>query len=187
MLNIDWEYIHKNEGGQFLHGYVPTESSGVTIACGFDVGTREAREIEAIDDFSDELKAKLTPYCNKRGAEAKAALADTPLNVTKEEADSIDDHLQRNYMKPLVKNFNAAKVDKVPAFEDLPRAVQTIIADVAYPYGVNLHRACPSFWRCITTGDWWGMLDELDDFGGPIASRQKRGADYIRAKLNANR
>ena len=120
---IDWGKIAKKEGGQWLDGYLPingngikgqylgvepwndkwvvVDSSGVTVATGFDIGQYNLEEIRKFD-LSEDLKVKILPYAAISttsnltshlliGKLAAEKLYSTRgLKISKEEAKAID-------------------------------------------------------------------------------------------------
>lgn len=79
---IDFKFIEKLEGSA-RKGYVPdpdNSKSGVTIACGFDIGQRSADELNKA--FCRSLADKLQPYVGLKKQDAVDALTQIPLTVT---------------------------------------------------------------------------------------------------------
>ena len=85
-----------------LSGYVPTPSSGVTIATGFDLGQHSKEEIKSLN-LPKTLEDKLTPYAGSSDA-TKAK----NLTITAEEAALLD----KAVIDSKLAKFNAAYVDK---------------------------------------------------------------------------
>lgn len=176
---IDFSLIAEFEGNE-LNGYVPDpegSQSGVTIASGFDIGQRSVEEIE--NAFEPELAEKLLPYIGKKKHEAAEFLAGMPLQISAEEAETINQFSHSNAQDRLVKLWNNsdAEVD----FDDLSDECQTVLASVAFQYG-NLSTRTPNFWNQVTAGDWDSAVDNLRNFGDKYSTRRNREADRLEAR-----
>ena len=173
---IDFHFIKKLEGST-CQGYVPdpdNRQSGVTIACGFDIGQRSAGEINRA--FYRSLADKLIPYAGLKKQVAVQALAQSPLMVTCEEAADIHQYCLDQAMQRLEQQWDGSNADVT--FNQLPCACQTIIASVAFQYG-NLSIRTPNFWLQVTSGDWKGALKNLRNFGDKYPSRRNKEAELL--------
>ena len=182
---VDWGFISAEEGGQQLHGYVPmpeTSQSGVTIATGFDIGQRGAAGIEALD-VPESLKEKMKPYCGLKRSDAVAALDRAPLTITRQEANALDRAAKAEALEALRRAYDGSMSGDCDSFDALPGAAQTVIASVAFQYGVNLDQRTPRFWRAATARDWGSAVAELRDFGDRFPSRRNREADLLETIL----
>jgi hypothetical protein len=177
MAQIDWAFIGTLEGEAIRTGYVPSDNSGVTIATGVDLGPKGMAELLALN-LGAALTGKLQPYLGLRGGAARGKLASLPLTLSAEEVARLDAAERAILVGALVPKFNAASASD---FDALSRAQQTVIASVAYQYGVGLDQATPNFWRQVTTGDWPGALANLRNFGDAYATRRNKEADYLAA------
>jgi GH24 family phage-related lysozyme (muramidase) len=88
----------------------------------------------------------------------------------------LDGALRARFVAALVIKFNAASPTD---FDALKPAQQTVIASVAYQYGVGLDERTPNFWRQVTTGDWAGAIANLCSFGDDFSTRRNKEADYL--------
>lgn len=182
-MSVDFEFIEKLEGCSLV-GYVPDyehSDSGVTIASGFDIGQRSRRFIKK--NFSSELAVKLVPYCGVYGLSAKLMTNFLPLSITQNEAQEINLFVQSVALKKLKKNWNKAASVK---FDSLSQEQQTVVASVAFQYG-TLRTETPNFWRQVTTGDWFGALNNLRDFGDRYNTRRNKEADLLERYLKKER
>ena len=180
-MAIDWTFICAEEGGQQLIGYVPlpdSSQSGVTIATGVDIGQRTAAEIDALP-ISRTLKEKLKPYCEIKRRDAVAALERAPLAVTVEEANELDDAIQASAETTLCATYDNQTTQKCSGFQTLPADAQTVIASVAFHYGVNLMDRTPRFWAAVTARDWAAAVAELRNFEDRFPARRNREADRL--------
>lgn len=180
---IDWTFIGKLEGAGIARGYVPnpsTSNSGVTVATGFDIGQRSAADLEAMG-LPDDLVAKLAPYAGLRGRAAADFLARHPLLLEADEVAAIDASVRTVFSDRLASIYNAAVSgdgDRAD-FEDLPAAAQTVIASVAYQYGLDLKRHTPRFWSTVVAQDWGAAVAELRNFGDAYGSRRRQEAELL--------
>lgn len=176
---VDFNFIKALEGNSLV-GYVPdyeNSNSGVTIACGFDLGQRKKRYIKKT--FSTELSIKLLPYCLLKGLSAKLMTNFIPLQITLEESEEINNIVQTEALKRLLNQW--AK-DSVLPFVELPIEIRTVIASVAFQYGL-LRLRTPKFWMQVTTGDWFGALNNLRDFKDRYSTRRNAEADLLQSCL----
>lgn len=172
---VDFDFIERLEGSSLV-GYVPdhnNSNSGVTIACGFDIGARKRRTIKKM--FNPELAAKLVPYCGVHGLSAKLMTSFIPLLITQDEASCINAIVQKQALDKLLKRWKSATSIK---FESLSVEQRTVVASVSFQYG-SLMLKTPNFWRQITTGDWLGALANLRDFGDRYDTRRNTEADLL--------
>lgn len=179
-LNVDFDFIRELEGGAQTKGYVPEDKpggneSGVTIASGFDLGQWDVQGARKAG-VPDALLTKLKPYFGVKGTEAQGMLAERPLAITQDEAAAIDDALKTYHISEVAKRFNKSSN---LVFEDIPEGWQTVIASMAFQYGLNLEKATPQFWQQVTTGKWDAALSNLRKFGDDFDKRRNREADYV--------
>jgi len=179
--NVDFEWI-KGQEGYKLKGYVPKDKqgnvighSGVTIASGFDLGSRSKQSLEA-SSLSDELVSKLMPFAGLRGeAAVKAA---EKLNITDEEGLAINQYAKQDSLTQLDKAWMKATGQ---SFRSLPKHKATPIADLAFNHGVKKITSY-SFWNQVTNDDWEGAEANLRDFKEKdplLQPRRTRAADYF--------
>lgn len=163
---IDFSFIAQLEGNE-CQGYVPdpeNSQSGVTIASGFDLGQRSAEEIQ--NAFDAPLADKLLPYIGKKKQEALECLQATPLDVSEEEAEIINQFSHDNATNRLKQLWQSS--DAQTDFDDLPDECQTVVASVAFQYG-NLSTRTPNFWKQVTAEDWDAATTNLRNFGDKYA------------------
>jgi len=179
---VDTDFISEQEGGQYTEGYVPEDSdgnpignSGVTIGTGVDLGQRSREELENMG-LPDELIDRVEPYLGMQGEDAQDYVEDHPLNITEEEANTLDEAVHSDIQGRLEENFNR---DSDVNFNDLPEAAQTVIADVATQYGPDLAERTPNFWDAVTHQDWDRTYDELRDFHDDYPTRRNDEADLL--------
>ena len=102
-----------------------------------------------------------------------------PLTITKDEAHEINAFIQAVALKKLAKNWKKATSTR---FDSLSPEQQTVVASVAFQYG-TLRTETPNFWRQVTTGDWFGALNNLRDFGDRYDTRRNKEADLLESYL----
>ena len=173
---IDYKFIAELEGSRRV-GYVPdaeNSNSGVTIACGFDIGCRSLIDLKLL--FNDDIVAKLAPYCGYTGRDAVEFLSENPLEITKGDEIKINMTVHKFMSRNLAKAWFYA--DAYDNFHDLSDECQTVVASVAFQYG-RLEVATPNFWRQVTTGDWGAALENLRNFGDRYPTRRNKEADLL--------
>ena len=186
-MNIDWNFISAREGGSRLKGYIPKangevlDSSGVTIATGFDIGQYSENDLVKLG-LPDDLIDLLAPYCLARGLDADEMLSihGAP-EITDTEAFALDNASHTRTVDLLKKKFNKEAYCR---FEALHPQIQTAIASVAFQYGIGLKYKTPMFWKQITTHDWDGVLSNLRNFGDKYPTRRNLEADLIDACMS---
>lgn len=175
--SIDYQFISSFEGGSINKGYVPDATgskSGVTVGIGFDLGARNVQDLKVLG-LNQSLITKLTPFLGLQGTDAARFLATNELNITDEEATSINIAAKSRMITALITKYNA---DSAIPFVSIPAAWQSVIASVEFQYG-SVQKKCPSFWRCVVKQDWLEGIAELRDFGDGYPTRRNKEADYV--------
>lgn len=182
-IAIDWRFIGKLEGAGIARGYVPnpdTSNSGVTIATGFDLGQRSRAQIESMG-LPDDLTAKLVPYLGLKGRAALSYLYTHPLLLAADEVAAIDQAVRADFSTRLASLYDSALAEdgNFAQFADLPGPAQTVIASVAYQYGLDLRHRTPHFWSLVLLQNWPDVVTELRSFGDAYARRRGQEADLL--------
>lgn len=184
---IDFEFIALLEGFE-LKGYVsllgkPNTHSGVTIASGLDLGTKDRAFLEKLG-IGDKLVNQLSPYCGLKLGKAEEALRKNPLIITKEEGLLINEKVKKVYTEEIVKQYNKSKGsrDSGVEFFCLPKEAQTVIMSVYYQHGIaSPTTETPNFWKHVTTQDWESAIHELRHFtkNFDYQDRREKEAKYL--------
>ena len=162
---IDWKFIENVEGKNMLHGYVPTDKlgftigqSGVTIGTGVDLGQLDRIDLVNLlrnvpDSFN--LLSKLIPYVGLQKVKAVQALNRNPLEITKDEAETLSIAIREKIKLELITIWEKkTKTD----FWKLPDQAQTVLFSLAYNFGSNLPERLPHTWdafvRSASSNDW---------------------------------
>ena len=176
---VDFDFIKEKEGFE-VDGYVPNpegSNSGVTIASGFDLGSRNVDDLKGLDK---DLIATLTKYLGKQKEEAAAELIRFPLTITEEQATSLNKKAKEESLYNLSKQWK----DKTGQdFNSLSPEKQTVIASVSFQYG-NLETETPNFWNQVTSNDWNGAYDNLMDFKDDYPTRRESEAQLLMGGLS---
>jgi hypothetical protein len=170
----DWNFITALEGYS-LKGYVPSNTSGVTLASGVDLGYLKLQELDP------SLQSKLKPYLGLKGPAAKKALARAPLTITPAEADLLEAPKRASMLQTLAQHYDR---DASMPFAGLPDAAQTVLMSVTWQYGTPWKR-CSAFWAYACRGSWLKVIDELEHFGDDFGTRRNKEADYLLHHLPA--
>ncbi len=185
MTRIDWAFIAELEGGLILEGYVPNAGqSGVTIATGFDIGQRNARDLAQLFGEESELYNLYLPYVGLRRAAAQTALSNNPLTISTEQAVETNRRVKQSIVSRLIQRYDSDSAryrlnnPYHRTFLQLPREAQTVIASVEFQYG-SIRSGAPNFWRQVTSQDWRAAYDNLRNFGDAYATRRRREAAYL--------
>ena len=163
MAGINYDYLRASiqregvgaEGKSRPTGYVPSDSSGVTIGVGFDLGQHNEGDLKRMG-FNKNLIAKLKPYLGLEGDAARKVAGN--LNVSGQ--DYIDIILKPIHHKidRVAKKYNE-KAGK-DAFQNLEPELQRTIFGVTYQMGTGSFLKS-DFWKQATSKDWTGMLNNM--------------------------
>ena len=163
---INWEFIGELEGKGLETGYVPTDNngkiigtSGVTIATGVDLGTKDRNFFNDMD-VSEEIITKLEPFFNLKGADA--LLQAEKLQLSASEVKELDTAIKKKYSKDIINQYEK---DSGKNFEDLTSEQQTVITSVAFQHGLK-QTTSYNFWDQVITDDWNGAITNLRDWDG---------------------
>jgi hypothetical protein len=175
---VDFAYLSRWEGGQYLRGYVPFSAgvvagaSGMTIATGFDVGQRSEAELAAMD-LPPEVVPKLAPYAglrftHKTRAQVAAIVPKRgPIPVlTKTEADEVDRVVHGEYLDAAIAAWNRRRKPGVPAFRDLPSNWQTVLFSRTFHQGTGMPTTAVAqpFYTAATEGRWADAVTALRNY-----------------------
>ncbi|MFQ3250372.1 pesticin C-terminus-like muramidase [Glaciecola sp.] len=179
--DIDFSFIHRLEGGSLTRGYVPdvrNSKSGVTIGAGFDLGARNASDLEKLG-LDSNLIAKLYPYLGLQRHDAANYLRQHPLEISQEQAAFIDVKVKQRVIDGLIRKYDQMSPVE---FCSIPGCWQTVIASVEFQYG-SVKTKCPTFWRLVTGQSWSEALHELRNFGDRYATRRNQEADFVESSM----
>jgi hypothetical protein len=177
--NVDWDFIKTNEGFETT-GYVPMNKdgtvkgqSGVTIASGFDLGSRTK---ESLKGLPENIIQKLEPFLGLKRDAAVQKAAELSLSV--EEANTVDQWVKKDTIDLLETSWKKATGK---SFSTLPKHKATPIVDVVFNHGLTQTKSY-SFWDQVTKDDWVSAEANLRNFGEKdpdLQPRRTRGADYF--------
>ena len=183
--NINWEFIASLEGKGVNEGYVPSENSGVTVATGFDLGTKTSEYLENMG-ISSETIDLLSSFMGVTGAEAKEIAPNLVLND--EQVKEIDT-ASHNWYANQVKKTYESKDFKVP-FDELSEAQATAITSVGFQHGTAFTRKDGSemnFIKQARDADWEALEANLRNFGDDFNTRRNKEADLLAAEKKNSR
>lgn len=177
--NVDFAYLGRWEGGQYLRGYVPfmkdgvvAGKSGLTIATGFDIGQKTEAQLADLD-LDPELIVLLTPFANLRFPKlARAGVLKAISNrgpiptVTKEQADAIDATVHGEHLDAAIASWNTRRAKGVPAFKELPSAWQTVLFSRTFHQGSGMPNTAVAkpFYEAARTGKWAEAVTALGSY-----------------------
>ena len=186
-MNIDWNFISEREGGSRKTGYIPKsngrvlDSSGVTIATGFDIGQYSENDLVKLG-LPEDLVNMLAPYCLACGLDAEEALEVHGVpEITDTEAFVLDQASHSRTVTLLKKKYNK---EASCCFEALHPQIQTAIASVAFQYGTGLKHRTPMFWQQIVNHEWDAAIGNLYNFGDKYPTRRKLEAKLIESCMS---
>lgn len=189
--DIDYAFILSEEkdpeGGFSGKAFVPEDNtgkalgkSGITFACGVDIGQMNANEAKKLCGDKIELYQSLADYVGVIGIEAQTLLQQKPLQITKADMLFLGQRKYAEIYESLARYYGKD-------FYQLPKALRTILLSVAVQYGANLPARTPRFWQYAKKQDWQAMIKELRNFKDSYKSRRNREADYLESAFAVNK
>jgi hypothetical protein len=170
---VDFAYLSRWEGGQYLRGYVPLDivdvvqgGSGMTIATGFDIGQKDLVAFDTLlasSGVGEPALAAMRPYVGlrfkglKRSAVEAIVSTTGPVPVlTKAAADIVDAAVHGEHLAAAIRNWTADRKAGVPAFGGLPVPWQTVIFSRHFHQGAGMPKTAVAkpFWAAATAGNW---------------------------------
>ena len=163
---VDFRTLANFEGGSRRIGYVPSDSSGVTIDTGVDLN-RTAASIKAWG-FPKALEDKLIPYAGLKGEAARAKLKQTPLEVNDDEANLITRTVQKEFLQSAMNSWDKTVGENGIQFKNLTTAQQTVLLSRTYHQGPGMPETpiAQAFYKSALSGDWVQAEQALRDYGG---------------------
>ncbi|GAC1341679.1 MAG: hypothetical protein NVSMB18_14250 [Acetobacteraceae bacterium] len=197
---VDFLYLARWEGKQFLRGYVPfihgvtAGRSGITVATGFDVGQIGADDLGALG-LPASLVPKLLPFAGRtfKGM-TRAQVAARVLQLgavptlTKAEADAADLVVHRKHLAAAIAAWNARRQPNVPEFKALPSNWQTVLFSRTFHQGVGMPDTAVArvFYAAATSGKWAEAVAALRNYPVPeiwYRERVQKEAALLQTKL----
>jgi len=189
---VDYSFIRQMENGTDstpkTKGYIPTnkkgmpiDSSGVTIASGLDLGSKDVAWLKDLG-LPDNLIDRFKPYLGKKRVAAQIALKRKPLYITSAEADLIDSKVIPLFAKGAAREYTGLSArDSKISFEQLPQEVRTALTSARYQYGSLTARG----WLAEAThlaslGHYDKAAEKFETSGDKYASRRKAEANLIK-------
>jgi hypothetical protein len=185
---VDFAYIAKLEGDQWLRGYVPISRqgvvigrSGMTIASGFDIGQWSERQFDSFG-FPQALSDKLKPFCNhsfkglhkNEVAAVVAKLGPVP-EIDKAQADLCDGVVFGTILGDSLGAWDRGRSRGVPAFTALPGGWQTVWLSRFYQEGPRTRvPEGTKFRQAALAGRW---ADAVSDLRGYSQYRDRATAE----------
>ncbi len=199
--SINFVMLSGWEGGQYLHGYIPTAGktgivagqSGLTIATGYDIGQGGADLLQNAGIDQQTLN-KLTPFAGKKFKDkSRAEVLDYVTNtlrvpvptIAKGQADLLDKESHARHLRAAIRAWNAAKATGVPEFIALPTPWQTVLLSRFFQIGAGANNVgyFRRFWVAATTGEWATAVTLLRTTDPNYSRRYNQEADFLATQL----
>jgi hypothetical protein len=179
---INYALLSREEGKQHLDAYpLPGKrDSGATIATGVDLGHQSAARLIRIG-VPKELVTRLNEYFGRKGVDAVKYLKENPLSINQDQADILDEKIQSDDLKGLIKIFNDDS--KVGEFVELPIAAQSALASLYHHMNRGLKFNQKELWGYLTTGQWQSAVDHLDRMK-EYSKRRKNEAKVLKGAID---
>jgi hypothetical protein len=176
--NVNFAYLARWEGNQYLRGYVPfvdgvtAGRSGMTVATGFDVGQIAETELASYD-LPAEAGMKLAPYAGLRfTGKTRAQVAAIVVKrgpvpiLTKAEADAADLVVHGKHLTAAIISWNGRRKSGVPAFRELPGPWQTALFSRTFHQGPGMPDSAVAqpFYSAATEGKWTEAVTALQNY-----------------------
>ena len=149
--------------------------SGVTIAAGLDLGQHTARELAAMG-LESALLARFAPFLGLKKEAAAAALAASPLTISREECRAVNEALHRTYTDRTAARFAR---DSDGDFAALPWQAQAVATSLMLHLGTPPRY--PVTWRHLLAHDWPDAAHELETGFSRYQNRRREEAALLRA------
>ena len=174
--------------------YVPmsggevTESSGVTIAKGVDVGQRSNAEIDAFP-ISEENKKKLKKFSNAKGAKALELFNEHgAVTLSDPEVEALNKHIADLEYKSARKNYEAATGKD---FYALPTNVRNALVVASFQLGNKLYKdngKQTNFAKELKAEDYEAAADNMATWNinskDGLQKRYRAQADLLRGDIS---
>lgn len=176
-----WNFIHSNEKFELAPYLGPSDTSGVTVGYGVDIGASELSSTDFSTIFGNDYNnnpnlAFLLGTSGDTGAQAKADLLSLgpslqnagtvgwgqtqALSITKSEANALDYYAENKAINDLSSTFGNE------AWSALSDQVRTVLLDMSYNFGLAKLKSF-GFWRQVKAGDWMGAFLNLAFWSTP--------------------
>ncbi|WP_250393008.1 pesticin, partial [Escherichia coli] len=157
-------------------------STGVTFGSGVDLGQRSKQDL-LNDGVPQSIADKLDGYYMLRGQSAYDKVKSNPLTLSDNEAHLLSNIYIDKFSKQIEGIFNDANIGM--GFSDLPVRTRTALVSLGYQHGYYLPKTTPNVWNKVTSKDWSGLVNELNNFGGGSPDRRKREGALIQQDIDA--
>ena len=164
---VNFSALSRFEGGQWTSGYVPPAGkSGVTIGTGFDVGQWNKKAFRTKLGLPESIAGRLDPYSGLIRGDAVAQLRRSPLTVTRDEANVIDQGVHRYFVRETMSRWDAHRGPDTPAYRELTSAQQTVLFSRSFHQGVGMPNTgvAQDFYRAAQRNDWRAAEDHLRNY-----------------------
>lgn len=167
----------------FLCGYLPliyyknstipeiNKESGIIIANGLDLGKMNEEKLKLMG-VPNILVDKLKPYFGKKGQEAYNLILNTKINITENEAQTLD-FVYKSYYYDLLKNLYDNQTVLTPNctqnFDNLPIGIKTVLISIFRNTGdIKLK----DLWLYVSRNDWIKLAEEIKIIYGSMYRRK---------------
>ncbi|CEJ66607.1 pesticin C-terminus-like muramidase [Salmonella enterica subsp. diarizonae serovar 16:z10:e,n,x,z15] len=157
-------------------------NTGVTFGSGVDLGKRGKQDL-LNDGVPQNIADKLDAYYMLRGQDAYDKVRTNPLTLPDNEARLLSDIYITKFSKQIEGVFNDANIGI--RFSEIPLRTRTALVSLGYQHGYYLPKTTPNVWNKVTSKDWSGLVNELNNFGGGFPDRRKREGSLIQADIDA--
>lgn len=188
---VNFGALARFEGGQWTRGYVPPAGkSGVTIGTGFDVGQWQKRALRAQLGLPESVAERLDPYTGLIRGDAAAKLRRMPLEVTRDEANLIDQGVHRYFVRQTMDAWDSHRPAGTPAYRELSSAQQTVLFSRTFHQGPGMPRTgvARDFYQAAQRNDWAAAESHLRHYRVPqrwYVERVTSEADLLRSERGA--
>lgn len=173
-LTFDNEIGRGRNDSRYLH--VPSETSGVTIGPGYDLGDRTKEEV--VDDLvsvtvDEETSNRIAEGAGLKGAEANKFIDDNEdIAITDEQEKLLFDKVLPTYIDRAKKDYDNFNIEGKPSFDELPDTVKGLLVDYSYNVGVSKF---PKFFNALIKGDKEEAIKQYKRYTGgvPLGRRNR--------------
>lgn len=156
--------------------HLPSETSGVTIGPGYDLGERSADEI--VTDLTSvgieqEVADRISQGAGLTGQEAENFIdSNDDIEITDEQEKQLFEKIVPVYEDRAVSDYEEFTIEGKPSYEELPEVIKGLLVDYAYNVGVSKF---PKFFNALITGNKEEAIAQYKRYTGdkPLGRRNK--------------
>jgi hypothetical protein len=159
-------------------------ASGVTIATGVDLGQTNLKTFTDTYRVDKDIAVLFNPYFGRKKDDALKALYIKRIDITKTEAEEIDNGVHGAYLDNVEHAYNASKPKFF--FAELPKEAQAAIFSLLYQNGcTGGKQKNPAAWAALVAADWAKASNLFINGEWPAYKDRRKQEGRLLAKITA--